>query len=67
MGLGMHRIRIEEVVQLLLLHGSKGYSLRLMQLLWVKFWWLDAISLDYNSLLLLIKVLPHHPLDLLKW
>ena len=67
MGLRTHRVRIEEVVQLLLLHSNKGDSFGSVQLGRVKLWWLDAFPLDGSRLFLLVEVLPHHPLDLLEW
>ena len=37
-----------------------------MELGSLELWWLDAFPLDDSRLLLLVEVLPNHPLDLLE-
>ena len=55
--------RVEDEVQLPLIHGGKGHSLGSVQLARIEHRRLDTLSLD--QLLFLGKVVPHHPLDLL--
>ena len=55
--------RVEDEVQLPLIHGGKGHSFGSVQLAWIEHRRLDTLSLD--QLLFLGKVVPHHPLDLL--
>ena len=63
MRLSTHIFRVENEVQLPLIHGGKGHSFRSVQLARIEHRRLDTLSLD--QLLFLGKVVPHHPLDLL--
>ena len=61
--LALHRLRVEEVVQLGLLNSGEGDPLGPVQLARLELWWLDTLSLD--GLLLLGEVPSDEPLDLL--
>ena len=65
MRLSTHIFRVEDKIQLPLIHGGKGHSFGSVQLAWVEHRRLDTLSFD--QLLFLGKVLSHHPLDLLIW